>query len=286
MISIHDAAIAPAVLMDAGGHSCGMMLGDQSGARVARPDVSNASENVVAAAHESPADGAPLEPVGHGGGMEAAVRVAQLVADYLANLESHAVLPQVAPGSVRRQIPASAPAQPEALETILADYQRLIEPNLTHWQHPGFMAYFPSVATWPGILGEWLSAGLNSNVMLWRNAPASTELEEVVVAWLRRMLGLPDAFDGMFTERLRCPRSCRSSRRDMSYRGWKRATTGWRGGLAWDACVCTVPPRRTRPSRRRPSWRGWATKGCAASPPTTTTACGPSCCRSHRRGPR
>jgi aromatic-L-amino-acid decarboxylase len=63
-----------------------------------------------------------------------------------------------------------------------------------------FMAYFPSVATGPGILGEWLSSALNSNVMLWRNAPSSTELEEVVVSWLRQMLGLPEAFDGMFTD--------------------------------------------------------------------------------------
>jgi aromatic-L-amino-acid decarboxylase len=63
-----------------------------------------------------------------------------------------------------------------------------------------FMAYFPSVASGPGILGEWLSSTLNSNVMLWRNAPSSTELEEVVVSWLRQMLGLPDSFDGMFTD--------------------------------------------------------------------------------------
>ncbi len=63
-----------------------------------------------------------------------------------------------------------------------------------------FMAYFPSVASGPGILGEWLAAALNSNVMLWRNAPASTELEETVVSWLRRLMGLPEAFDGMFTD--------------------------------------------------------------------------------------
>jgi aromatic-L-amino-acid decarboxylase len=86
------------------------------------------------------------------------------------------------------------------MEAILADYARLIEPNITHWQHPGFMAYFPSVASGPGILGEWLAAGLNSNVMFWRNAPSSTELEEVVVSWLRQLVGLPESFDGMFTD--------------------------------------------------------------------------------------
>ena len=78
---------------------------------------------------------------------------------------------------IRAQLPAGPPAGPEPLETILADYRGLIEPNITHWQHPGFMAYFASTASGPGILGEWLAASLNSNVMLWRNAPASTELE-------------------------------------------------------------------------------------------------------------
>jgi aromatic-L-amino-acid decarboxylase len=104
------------------------------------------------------------------------------------------------PGAIREQLPQTPPTGPAPLEEILADYRRLIEPGITHWQHPGFMAYFCSTASGPGILGEWLSAGLNSNVMLWRNAPASTELEETVVSWLRQMVGLPPDFDGMFTD--------------------------------------------------------------------------------------
>ena len=130
----------------------------------------------------------------------AAHRVADRVADYLAGLESYRVLPDLVPGAIRGQLPAAPPMEPEPLDDVLDDYTRLIEPNVTHWQHPGFLAYFASVASGPGILGEWLASGLNSNVMLWRNAPASTELEEVVVAWLRQMLGLPDGFDGMFTD--------------------------------------------------------------------------------------
>jgi len=130
----------------------------------------------------------------------AARRVADRVADYLESLESYPVLPQIEPGTVREALPPSPPAAPESIEEILEDYARLIEPNITHWQHPGFMAYFSAVASGPGILGEWLAAGLNSNVMFWKNAPASTELEEVVVSWLRQMLGLPEAFDGMFTD--------------------------------------------------------------------------------------
>lgn len=130
----------------------------------------------------------------------AAHRVADMVADYLEQLESYRVLPDIEPGAVKARLPALPPAQPEALDAILADYKSLIEPNITHWQHPGFMAYFCSTAVGPGIFGEWIAAALNSNVMLWRNAPASTEVEEVVVAWLRSMLGLPDAFDGMLTD--------------------------------------------------------------------------------------
>jgi aromatic-L-amino-acid decarboxylase len=130
----------------------------------------------------------------------AAHEVVDRAADYLARLETYPVLPDIEPGDVRAQLPPSPPAAPEPLARILADYGSLIEPNITHWQHPGYMAYFSSTATGPGILGEWLAATLNSNVMFWRNAPASTELEELVVAWLRQMLGLPEAFDGMFTD--------------------------------------------------------------------------------------
>ena len=128
------------------------------------------------------------------------LRKADLAADYLDRLEDYDVLPKIAPGATRAKLPEAPPTAPESLDGILADYRSIVEPYITHWQHPMFMAYFPSVASGPGILGEWLSSTLNSNVMLWRNAPASTELEEAVVSWLRQMLGLPEVFDGMFTD--------------------------------------------------------------------------------------
>jgi len=130
----------------------------------------------------------------------AAHRVADLVADYLEGLEEQAVLPPLRPGEIREKIPASPPSQPESLDAILDDYRTWIEPYITHWQHPGFLAYFASVASGPGILGEWLAAGLNANVMFWQNAPAATELEERVVEWLRDLLGLPVGFDGMLND--------------------------------------------------------------------------------------
>src|SRR4029453_18859612 len=85
-------------------------------------------------------------------------------------------------------------------EAILADYSRLIEPNATHWQHPGFLAYFGTTASGPGILGEMLTAAIGQNAMLWRTSPIATELEGVVVGWLRDALGLPHAFDGLITD--------------------------------------------------------------------------------------
>ncbi len=123
-------------------------------------------------------------------------RVADLVADYLEGVEDYPVLPPVAPGDVAAALPAAPPAGPEPLEGILDDYRRVIEPAVTHWNHPGFLAYFPVTGSGPGILGETLAAALNVNAMLWRTAPAATELEERVCDWLRQMLGLPEGFHG------------------------------------------------------------------------------------------
>jgi aromatic-L-amino-acid decarboxylase len=82
------------------------------------------------------------------------------------------------------------------VEALLADYQRLVVPNVTHWNHPGFMAYFGITGSGPGILGETLTAALNVNAMLWRTSPAATELEEAVTDWVRQMIGLPAEFRG------------------------------------------------------------------------------------------
>jgi aromatic-L-amino-acid decarboxylase len=123
-------------------------------------------------------------------------RVADLVADYLEGVGDRPVLPAVKPGEVRSVLPAAPPEAPEPLDTILDDYLRVIEPNLTHWNHPGFLAYFAITGSGPGILGETLAAGLNVNAMLWRTSPAGTELEERVCAWLARMMDLPADFRG------------------------------------------------------------------------------------------
>ena len=145
-------------------------------------------------------EGAPLLDMDAQAFRVAAHTVVDAMADYLETVETRPVFPPIEPGSLRPLFPASPPEGPEPIEAILADYSRLVEPNATHWQHPGFLAYFPTTASGPGILGEMLTATLGQNPMLWRTSPIGTELEEVVVDWLRQALGLPESFDGLLTD--------------------------------------------------------------------------------------
>jgi aromatic-L-amino-acid decarboxylase len=117
--------------------------------------------------------------------------------DYLSHIESYPVLAQVEPGELRSQLPSSPPERGEPMDAILADVERLVVPALTHWNHPGFFAYFSISASAPGIFGELLAAAFNVNGMLWRTSPASTELEEVTLSWLRQLMGLPEEFEGI-----------------------------------------------------------------------------------------
>jgi len=127
-------------------------------------------------------------------------RVVDWIADYLANPGRYPVLSQVRPGEVAASLPKAPPCDPEALEALLPDVDRLILPGLTHWNHPGFFAYFANSSTGPAILGEMLSAALNPNAMLWRTSPAATELELVVLDWLRQLLGLPEGQFGVIQD--------------------------------------------------------------------------------------
>jgi len=119
------------------------------------------------------------------------------IGEYLENMESRPVLAPVSPNEFRQQLPESAPAQSESMSAIIADVDRLIAPALTHWNHPSFFAYFSISASAPGIFGELLASAFNINQMLWRTAPAATELEEVTLSWLRQLLGLPAEFAGL-----------------------------------------------------------------------------------------
>jgi aromatic-L-amino-acid decarboxylase len=119
------------------------------------------------------------------------------VAEYLEHVEDLPVLAQIEPGDLKSQLPATPPDKGEAMEKIIADVGRLIVPALTHWNHPSFFAYFATSTSGPGIFGELLSAAFDNKAMLWRTSPASTELEEVTLDWLRQMMGLDSGMSGI-----------------------------------------------------------------------------------------
>jgi aromatic-L-amino-acid decarboxylase len=124
-------------------------------------------------------------------------QVADWIADYREHIETRRISPQDAPGTFAAALPPAAPSEPEPLARILDDMDRLIVPGLVHWGHPSFFGYFGSTTTAPGILGEMIAAALNVSAMTWRTSPAATELETVVLAWMRQMLGLPAEYRGV-----------------------------------------------------------------------------------------
>ena len=119
------------------------------------------------------------------------------IAAFLDHPERYPVLPPIQPGELTDALPANGPEHGEPMDAILADFERLIVPAMTQWNHPGFMAYFANSSTAEGILGELLCAALNGNGMLWKTSPAVTELEQVTLGWLRRWSGLPDEWFGI-----------------------------------------------------------------------------------------
>lgn len=116
------------------------------------------------------------------------------VADYLDTVDDRPITPAVEPGEIRAMLPATAPEQPEPFDAILRDLDEIVMPGITHWQSPGWFAYFPANTSPPSILGELVSAGLGVQGMLWSTSPAATEVEEVVADWLVDMLGLPESW--------------------------------------------------------------------------------------------
>ena len=119
------------------------------------------------------------------------------IADYFENIDELPVLAAIEPGDLKAKLPPTAPVQGEPMEAIIADLDRLIVPALTQWSHPSFFAYFATSTSAPGMFGEFLSAAFDNKAMLWRTSPASTELEEVVLDWLRQLMGLDGGMHGL-----------------------------------------------------------------------------------------
>ncbi len=126
--------------------------------------------------------------------------VVDLVADYLAGVEDRPVRAQVQPGEIDAQLATGAPESGEAVEQILADFERVVMPGITHWQHPRFFAYFPANASPPSVLAEMLTAGIAAQCMLWQTSPAATEMETRVLDWVRQAIGLPAGFTGVIQD--------------------------------------------------------------------------------------
>ena len=122
------------------------------------------------------------------------------MADYLIRIGTLPVQPTAEPGAIRANLPSDAPDAPEPFERIVEDFERLIVPGLTHWGHPGFFAYFPANNSPPSILAEMLTATIGAQCMSWNTSPAATELEQVTMEWLRKLVGLPDTFTGVIQD--------------------------------------------------------------------------------------
>ena len=124
-------------------------------------------------------------------------QLADWIADYRQNIEQRPVAPNEKPGAIIGRLSNEAPESGEPIENILADVDRVIVPGVLHWSHPQFLAYFGSTSTAPGLYAEMISATLNVIAMTWRTSPAATELETLVIDWLRQWLGLPNEFGGV-----------------------------------------------------------------------------------------
>ena len=122
------------------------------------------------------------------------------LADYFEHIEDYPVKSSVAPGDILDQLPAVPPSHPESIEAVFSDFQKVIMPGITHWQHPGWFAYFPANNSPASVLAELLTAGLGSQCMIWQTSPAAAELEERMMEWLRDMVGLPAFMTGVIQD--------------------------------------------------------------------------------------
>lgn len=119
------------------------------------------------------------------------------IADYFERMETLPVLSQNSPNDLTGALPKSAPETGEDFERVLADVDKLILPAVTNWNHPNFHGLFSTSTSAVGVFGEMLAAAFDMKAMLWRTAPASTELEPIVLDWLRQMMNLPETFHGV-----------------------------------------------------------------------------------------
>ena len=127
-------------------------------------------------------------------------RVADWAADYHQTLRQRPVRAQVKPGDILNALPEAPPELAEEMEKIFADFEKIVLPGMTHWQHPRFFAYFPANASPPSMLAEYLVTAMAAQCMLWQTSPAATEMETRMMDWLRQAVGLPETFTGVIQD--------------------------------------------------------------------------------------
>lgn len=127
-------------------------------------------------------------------------RAADWTVDYREGLRERPVRSPLRPGETAAQVPAAPPEHAEPFERIFADFETIIPPGMTHWQHPRFFAYFPANAAPPAVIAEQLAGAMSAQGMLWQTSPALTELEQRMVDWLRQAVGLPEDYSGVLQD--------------------------------------------------------------------------------------
>ncbi|MEX2518197.1 MAG: pyridoxal-dependent decarboxylase [Paracoccaceae bacterium] len=158
-----------------------------------------------------------------------AKRAVDWTTDYHRTLRERKVRAPLTPGAVAAKLPESPPEAAELMETIFADFERIVPDGMTHWQHPRFMAYFPSNAAPASILAEQLANAMSSNCLIWQASPAGTEMETKMVDWLRQALGLPDGHRGLIQDSASTATLCAAltmRERSMDWRGVRSGVAG------------------------------------------------------------
>ncbi|MDE0808235.1 MAG: pyridoxal-dependent decarboxylase [Alphaproteobacteria bacterium] len=151
------------------------------------------------------------------------------MADYMSGVEAYPVRAQTAPGDIADQLPKQPPELAEPMEEIFTDFKSTILPGITHWQHPSFFAYFPANSSPPSVLAEMLTASLGAQCMLWQTSPAATELETLMMDWLRQMTGLPEGLHGVIQDSASGAILCALLTARERVTGWKVNAEGMTG---------------------------------------------------------
>ncbi len=127
-------------------------------------------------------------------------QIVDWMADYFEQVEKYPVKPRVKPKEIYNQLPENAPVEGESMDIIFKDFQDIILPGITHWQHPKFLAYFPANTSYASVLGEMITATMGAQCMIWDTSPAAAELEERVMNWLKKLMGIPNNFEGVIQD--------------------------------------------------------------------------------------